>query len=55
MILISVLKFLKGPQLLNATCVSAASGWFLWKGSLPAAATVLGTVIFAVTKIHTSE
>ena len=56
MSLISVLQFLNGAQFLNNTCVAALSGCFLW-GSPPAtaAAIVLVTVIFHVTKIYASE
>ena len=50
-----VLQSLNGAQFLNATCVAAASGWFLWIGLLPAAAIVLVTAIFHVTKIYASE
>ena len=55
MSLISVLQSLNGLQFLNATCVAAFSGCFLW-GSPPAApAIVLVTVIFPATKIYASE
>ena len=55
MSLISVLQFLNGAQFLNATCVAATSGCFLQRGLLPAAAIVLVTTIFPVTKIYASE
>ena len=55
MSLISVLKFLNGAQFLNTTCVAASSGCFLWGLPPPAAAIVLVTVIFPVTKIYASE
>ena len=42
-------------QFLNATCVAAASGSFLWRGLSHAAAIVLVTVISPVTKIYASE
>ena len=54
--MISVLQSLSGAQFLNATCVGAASGFFLW-GSSPAAAVVmvLVTAISPATKIYASE
>ena len=52
---ISVERFLKGAQFLNATRVAAAIGCFLWTGSPSAAAIVLVTVIFPVIKIYASE
>ena len=56
MSLISVLQFSNGAQFLNTTCVAALSTCFL-RGSRPtaAAAIVLVTVIFPVTKIYASE
>ena len=56
MSLISVLQSLNGAKFLNITCIAALSGCFLW-GSPPAAAAaiVLVTVIFPVTKIYASE
>ena len=42
-------------QFLNATCVAAASGWFLRIGLSTGAAIVLVTAIFPVTKIYASE
>ena len=53
---ISVEHFSNGAQFLNITCVAASSGCFLW-GSFPApaAAIVLVTVIFPVTKKYASE
>ena len=53
--MISVLQSLNGAERLNATCVAAASGWFLWIGLSPTAAIVLVTIIFPVTKICASE
>ena len=55
MSLISVLQPLIGVQFLNATCVAAASGCFLWKGLSPAATIVLATAISPATKIYASE
>ena len=59
MSLTSVLQSLNGPEFLNAICVAAASGYFLW-GSVPAGepagtAMVCVTVIFPVTKIYAPE
>ena len=54
---ISVEHFLNVAQFLLINCIAASSGCFLW-GSLPAAAAaaiVLVTVIFSVTKIYASE
>ena len=53
--MISVLQSLNGAKFLNATCVAAVSGWLFSTGSLPAAAIVLVTAIFPVTKIYASE
>ena len=53
MSLISVLQPLIGVQFLNAICVAAASGCFLWKGLSPAATIVL--LISPATKIYASE
>ena len=55
MSLISVLQSLKGAQFLNITCVAASSGCFLWTLPPAAAAIVLVTVIFPVTKTYASE
>ena len=44
-----------GAQFLNTTCVTATSGSFLLRVSLPAAATVLVTSIFPVNEIYASE
>ena len=55
MSLISVLQSLNGAQFLNASCVAATSVSLLLTRSLPAAAIVLVTVIFPVTKIYASE
>ena len=55
MSLISVLQSLNGAQFLNATSVAAASGCFLSRGLLTAAAIVLVTTMFPVTKIYSSE
>ena len=56
---ISVEHFSNGAQFLNATCVAAVSGCFLWgrvpAGALVGAAIVLVTAIFLVTKIYASE
>ena len=59
MSLTSALQSLNGPEFLNAICVAAASGYFLW-GSVPAGepagtAMVCVTVIFPVTKIYAPE
>ena len=53
--LTSVLKALNGAQFLNATCVAALSGSFVSEGLQPAAAIVLVTVIFPVSKLYASE
>ena len=59
MSLISVLQSLNGAQFLNAACVAAATGCFLWdwvpEGEPAGTAIVLVTVIFPVTKIYASE
>ena len=52
---ISVEHFLNGAQFLNTTCVAAVSACFLWESAPAAAAIVLVTVIFPVTKIYWSE
>ena len=49
MSLIPFLQTLNGAQFLNATCVAAASGYFLWRALSPAAA------IVPVTKIYASD
>ena len=59
MSLTSVLQSLNGQEFLNAICVAAASGYFLW-GSVPAGepagtAMVCVTVIFPVTKIYAPQ
>ena len=56
MSLISALQSLNGAQFLNATCVPASSGCFLW-GLPPAAvaAIVFVTAISPVTKIYSSD
>ena len=53
--MVSVLQSLNGAQFLNTTCVAALSGCFLWGSPPAAAAIVLVTVIFPVTKIYASE
>ena len=55
MSLISVLQSLNGAQFLNATSVAAASGCFLSRGLSTAAAVVLVTTLFPVTKIYSPE
>ena len=55
MSLISVLQSLNGTQFLNATCATAVRGSLFLTGSLPAAAIVLVTGMFAVTKTYASE
>ena len=55
MSLISVLQSLNGAQFLNATCVAAISGWLFLTISSRAAAIVLVTAIFPITKIYASE
>ena len=52
---ISVLESLNGAQFFNATCVAAASGCFLRRRLLSAAAIVLITAISPVTKTYASE
>ena len=52
MSLISVLQSLNGAKFLNITCIAALSGCFLWGSPSAAAAIVLVTVIFSVTKIY---
>ena len=52
---ISAVQFSNGAQLLNATCVAAASGCFHRGGLSPVAARVLITTIFPVTKMYASE
>ena len=52
---ISVLHFSNGAQFLNINCVAALSGCFFRIGLSPAAAIVLVTLIFPVTKIYASE
>ena len=47
--------FSNSAQFLNATCVAAVSGCFLWTWLPPAAAIVLVTSIFPVTKLYASE
>ena len=54
-LIFSVLQFLNGVQVLNVICVTAVSGWFLWLGLSPAAAIVLLTAKFYVTKIYASD
>ena len=48
-------KSLNGAQFLNATCVDAASGCFIWRGLSPVAAIVPVTAMSPVTKIYASE
>ena len=57
MSLISVLQSLNGAKFLNITCIAALGGCFLWESpsAAAAAAIVLVTVIFSVTKIYASE
>ena len=52
--MISVLQFLNDVQLLNATCAATVSYFFLGLAT-EAAAIVLVTAIFSVTKIYASE
>ena len=52
---ISVLQSLNGAQFLKATCVAAASGCFLSRGLSTAAAVVLVTTLFPVTKTYSPE
>ena len=55
MSLISAVQSLNGAQFSNATCLAAISGSLFLKESLPAAAIVLVTAIFPVTKTYASE
>ena len=47
--------FLNAAQVLNANYTASSGVWFLWTRLLPAAAIVLVTAKFPVTKTYASE
>ena len=53
--MVSVLQSVNGTQFSNTTCEAAAKGWFFCTRLSLAAAIVLVTVIFLVTKVYASE